>query len=252
MPNDQNSVKNLLPGTKVDIRISQEINQKRETDEPVQSFVSSVFDVLPNGMLALTMPTHGGRILLLPTGIRYEFVFTTDKGLLKAEGIIEQRYKQDNFYLFSVRLTTPLEKFQRREFFRLPCLIPMTFITLDERAASVEKMSQIHDLLQSEAGTSKIYGKGTIVDISGGGIRFVSPRDIRQSKYLLLNFTLSGSKGDVAAELLGRIVAAYPKKETDQFTYRVKILFKDTKLREQIVRFVFEEERKIRKREQGE
>ena len=76
--------KDIKPGSKVDLRMLQEVNRK-DGSKGVGTYMSSVFDLDANGNFILHMPTQGGKILLLPLNVRYEFVFTTSGGLYKAE-----------------------------------------------------------------------------------------------------------------------------------------------------------------------
>ena len=46
-------------------------------------------------------------------------------------------------------------------------------------------------------------------------------------------------------------IVAIQKEDSDRYSCRAKFIFKDLKDREKIVRFVFEEERKIRRKEVG-
>jgi len=247
----KDNFKELVPGLKVEIRILQEANRERSGLGTAHTYITTVFDTSDDGTLILNMPFDEGRLVPLPTDVRYEFVFATTKGLLKAEGTITQRFKKDNFYLLKVDFSSDIEKFQRREYYRLNCLIPMMYITLDQEAGALTSVSDIHDLLQSDITRERIMGRGTIVDISGGGIRFTTSKDLGDVAYLMLQFSLNLDGKKEQIEIIGQVVSSHKVEESGTSTYRVKILFKDSKCQEKIIRFIFEEERRQRKREQG-
>ena len=248
------SVRELLPGTRTDIRILQLVMRAKETGEEVENYPSSVFDTLPDGTIEVNCPIKEQKILILRMDLRYELVFTTENGLIRATGHFVERYKKENFYLMRFKPQGPLEKFQRREFYRLDCYIPLNYVTLAPEADDMEKMSELRGLLQKqrEEKIPTIMGQGTILDISGGGIRFITTKDLKDVSYLLLEFPIQGKNGKEQIEVIGQVRGSLPVDKNGNSEYRIKILFKDTKAQERIVHYIFEEERRIRQKESGQ
>lgn len=89
-----------------------------------------------------------------------------------------------------------------------------------------------------------------ICDISGGGVRFTGDTPLEPGQFVLLTFRLVNENTDECFYLVSQIVAIQ-KEDSDRYSCRAKFIFKDLKDREKIVRFVFEEERKIRRKEVG-
>ena len=117
-------------GAKVDIRVVSQMERSTQIAEDVKIYKSQVCDILENGELELLMPIEAGKLMLLSLGIRYEFVFYNRSGLYKAVGQVKERYKTDNCYMCRVELHSPLSKFQRRQFFRLKCIIDMRYFNI--------------------------------------------------------------------------------------------------------------------------
>ena len=226
----------------------------KETGEVVESYPSSIFDILPDDTIELNCPTKEQKIILLRLDLRYELVFTTEKGMVKATGIFTERYKKDNFYIMRFKPQGPLEKYQRREFYRLDCYIPLTYVTLPPEADDLEKMSELRGLLQKqrEEKIPSIMGQGTILDISGGGIRFITTKDLKDVSFLLLTFPIQGKDGKEQIEVIGKVRGSMPLDKNGNSEYRIQILFKDSKAQERIVHYIFEEERRIRQKERGQ
>ena len=226
----------------------------KETGEEVESYPSSIFDTLPDDTIEVNCPTKEQKIILLRTDLRYELVFTTENGLIRATGIFTERYKKDNFYLMKFKPQGPLEKYQRREFYRLDCYIPLSYVTLPPEADDLEKMSELRALLQKqrEEKVPSIMGKGTILDISGGGIRFITTKDLKDVSFLLLTFPIQGKDGKEQIEVIGKVRGSLPLDKNGNSEYRIQILFKDSKAQERIVHYIFEEERRIRQKESGQ
>ena len=101
-------MEDLMPGCKVDIRITQ-LMEKEDVDAAQGIYYTSIFDVTKDS-IELQMPMVGGRLQLLPKNIRYEFIFSAPMGLYKAQGTVTDHIKKQHFYLLKIVLTSPLEK----------------------------------------------------------------------------------------------------------------------------------------------
>lgn len=243
--------KELKPGLKVNIRLVQDASRQEKQNKDASFFVSRIYDITGDGHLELDMPTRGGKLLLLPVNVRYEFVFTSEKGMYKAQGTIVERFKRGNFYLLRAELTGKLEKFQRREYYRLNCLMPIIFRGMSDKVEQYESMAEVFMELDDPDETV-LHPKisGTIVDISGGGLRAVSEQKIEDVNYCFLEFFIEVHGEEQKVELLAKLIAVQKVPESKNYSYRFKFLFKESKMQETIIRFIFEEERKIRKKEQ--
>ncbi|MBR1635065.1 MAG: flagellar brake domain-containing protein [Lachnospiraceae bacterium] len=239
----------LKPGAKVDMRYMQSVSRDgRGNDE--DHFVSGIYDIEEDGTLELEMPTRAGKAVLVPMGVRYEMIFTMDQRLFKSEAQITQRFRKDGFSLIKAKLIAPVVKFQRREYYRLNVMLPITFITLDERAGTLERMAEIRQLLE-ERREELLIGEGTILNISGGGIRFISDTEIGDAKYLFMRFAIEAGEENRTIALIGELVAKELTEDKKHNAYRMRILFKDSRCQEMIIRYIFDQERKIRRKELG-
>ena len=241
----------IKPGNRVSIRFYQETMRSENGGEDAKVFASRVFDVLEDGTLELDVPTKEGKLLLLPQNVRYMFEFITDGGIYRCQGAITDRIKRGNFFLMKAKVISKLVKFQRREYYRLNVMMDLMFQRLDDRAGELEKMSDIKGLLQQNTFEDNVIGRGTIVDISGGGVRFISDTRMQDANYLFLIFGIEVNGQKQLVELMAKVIAVNFNPDLGTFTYRMKFIYKDSKMQETIVRFIFEEERRIRKKELG-
>ncbi len=245
-------LQSILPGMRVEIRTVQEAERAKKTGEEAPMYVSSVYNVTGNDTVELDMPlVKGNYILFSMENIRYELLFFGEKGLFRGVATIENRYRHGKFPVYLFKLAEPIERWQRREFYRLDCYIPLLYVTLSDEAGDIESMKELHGLLQETPAQKRVMGKGTILDISGGGIRFVTTQNLKDVHYLLLRFPIENPKGKEFIEVIGRIKGTSLVEGTDNTTYRIQILFKDSDAQERIVHYIFEEERRIRQKERG-
>lgn len=249
---NQMKVQELLPGTKVDIKVLQQARKEEIAGREALTFLSSVFDIRKDDSIEIMMPTQGGKVVLLSPALRYEFIFTTKNGMYKAEGLVAERFKKDGFYLVLIKLSSRLVKYQRREFYRLQCMLPMVYSSLTTEAAEAETMAETMEIVRQMNFNDIVRGYGTILDISGGGIRFASDTDLSNMEYVLIQFTIELKSGRRSLEVVGKIMGSDKPDTSKKYINRIKLIYKDSDFQEQIVQFIFEEERRLRKKGQGE
>ncbi|MCR4955993.1 MAG: PilZ domain-containing protein [Lachnospiraceae bacterium] len=214
------------------------------------SYVSMIQDIFPNGDLEIDMPIFQRKLILLHNGMRYKLVFISGKNTYIAIGEVVDRYKSENRYLLRVELKTQPEKFQRREFFRCEILLDLEYMNLP-RPENLEQLDEILKLQEQDGFEQEVY-PALILDISGGGIRFVSKREnnVGDYKKFLFNLPVEGTMKHFA--IPGRILACKLIQDSKvKYECRVEFVNIDSKQQEQIIRYIFEEERKIRKLSRG-
>ena len=237
-------------GAKTDIRVVGQVERSAQTGEEIHIYKSQVYEVLENGEIELLMPSEGGRLILLPLGIRYEFVFYTKNGLYKANGQIKERYKADNRYMLRIELNTQLSKFQRRQFYRLECVIDMTYFNITKEQADFPTVEAVIESLRDSEFFSK-QKKACIVDISGGGVRFISSEKNPFDSYTLMIVMLNNGIAEKQYLITGHIISCERVEHSDvrdiKYENRVEFLLKDRRMQEDIIKFIFAEERRSRK-----
>lgn len=237
-------------GSKVDIRIVSQLERALQENEEEKVYKSSVYDILENDEIEMLMPMEGGKLQLLSLGLRYEFMFYTSSGIYKAVGQVKERYKSDNQYIVRVELNTPLSKFQRREFFRLQCVIDMQYYPITKEQSELKSGEMILEQLRSggEAGKAK---KARIVDISGGGVRFIAEEENPTDSYVLMMIRLNVAQKEKQYLIPGRIIRCVRIENGGvsdlKYESRVEFLLNDAKMQEEIIRYIFTEERRARK-----
>ncbi len=236
-------------GDKTDIRMVQQAERASQTGVSAHIYKSQVNDITPDGGVEVTMPIEHGKVVLLSLGVRYEFVFYTNAGLYHAEGRIKERYKKDNIYVFLIELQSGLEKFQRREYYRYPCLLDIKFYQISEQDA---KRVPPDKILRSfrESGQSQTAQKDAmLLDLSGGGARFIGKDRLDMDSYILMVIRLTTSSMDKQYFIKGHVLASEEAESRwGKIETRVQFIFHDTRMQEEIIRYIFEEERKVRKR----
>lgn len=236
----------IFPGDKIDIFAS-------GLSDNSTSYKSSFSDKLTDSMWEITMPVDSGRVVLFQLGTQFDFIiYTQNKTILKSSAIVRQRYRKENMYFLAIELINNLEKIQRRQFFRLPCTIDMDFyeVRYDDKAESelefCKKMYKNHAINSKNMNTVK----SVILDISGGGIRFSLSTPLEEGTYFMAQFSLALEECTQQFNIVCKVINCTQSLDyADRYFARSKFIFDRMTEREKIVRFVFEEERRIRRRE---
>lgn len=233
----------VKPGDKIDINFLHQNNGK--------IYKSGVFDFLEDNELEITMPTDEGKMVIFNIGFECQFYFYTSKGIYTCEAVITNRYKRDNFYLLAAKIKTGLKKFQRREFFRLECLIDFIYYSIPKEVADLETTEELfEEIANPDYIDKKRLGRAT--DLSGGGMRFTTMEQIEVGSKLLAVLRLTNERIDQIFYLVADVIACDSVEHMPgMWVVRSKFEFKNIKDRDLIIRYVFEEDRMKRKKENG-
>ena len=232
------------PGDKIDITYLHQHNGK--------VYKSSVFDFLGEDVLEIGMPTEGGKMVLFQVGFECSMFFYTQKGMYTCEGKVLDRYKKDGFYMMSVKIISVPKKYQRREFYRVETSVDFNYYKITKEVAAMESTAELFEEIADPKYLAERCAARTI-DISGGGAKFMTDEELEVGSYILAVLRLTNDKMDQTLYLVTEVIACERmEKIPGKKVVRVKFHFKDLKDRDQIVRFVFEEDRMLRKKEHGE
>lgn len=230
----------IKPGNKIEIQpAAQAIKGAAEK----KIYTSKIYDIQDDERLEILMPMEGTKLILLPVDGEFHFCFYTDRGLYQCFVRIIDRYKSNQIYLLLCELTSPLSKYQRREYYRYSCSMPIrTRDLMPEELQSLEE-----GRLRLCVGLPMT--KGQIADISGGGVRFVTSAHYEAGTKILLSFALNIQGKEIPYELTG-VVIANREIETQRGMLEHRIMFVGINggSREEIIRYIFEEERRNRRR----
>ncbi len=217
----------LTIGEKIELR-PHESKGKTEDAEQARIFLSQLLDVVEESKIRIAMPTENGRLVILEEGNLYELVFFTEKGMYQCVARVEARYRTKQFIMAEMLFLSPLEKCQRRQYFRLNCILDMTY--WEEENALQHK-------------------PGVIIDISGGGARFNSMQQHKPGVIIQMHVDLPGIKMPPGKEIRAKIISSEELPNNKKIENRVEFLEMDKKIREGIVKYIFDEERKRRRRD---
>ena len=209
-------------------------------------YASHVLDEAENGNVLVSMPIQEGNIIPLSVGQEFSATFYSKTGLLQCQVMIISRFKKDTLFLMEIEQMTPLQKIQRREYFRLDCNMPVEYrvVTDQERKLIDEGIAYNIDEVQ--------WKNGVILDLSGGGIRFVSPYQEEKDGFIQLRFDISAGDNIEVVYAYASVLRS-ERNQNNAAIYDNHLMFwkMDKGMREKIIRFIFDIQRKSRSKENG-
>ncbi len=227
-------------------------------------YLSQVQDILGGGELEILMPMEKGKTLLLPKDMKFIVTFYTSGGMYQGECIVKDRYRTGTIFLLVIQLLSRLSKKQRREFFRLDCRQEVGYRPIDNKEAILrekiridrfnspeEKEECVNQLWDLEEKAEWI--PAVMLDISGGGVRLRTRKRENMEDYLMLRMRLyiEGQMKEIDLEV-SVVSRANVVNESQMIELRCKYLNITSQRQEMIVRYIFEEQRKMRAVKQGE
>lgn len=238
----------LQIGNKVDVVSVALIERKKNGEGKAPVMVSQIDDIRDDGTIIISMPMVKGKIVLINSGIRYEFLFYSKKGLYRAVGQVTGRYKEGNFAFAKIVLTTNLVKFQRREYFRLQCALPMKAYIIKESEETTSPTFDVTTYVDIPE-IAETAVSGIMVDISGGGMRFTSPVIFDNGCEIAVRTLLTN--GETKWDLILSMYVINSRRtanNSDVYETRGEFVNLNPKLRERIIKYIFDEDRRVRKK----
>ncbi len=157
-------------------------------------------------------------------------------GSIYYRGSVQEEKKK----ILSVELVSPLMKIQRRMHHRVSCHSKIFFQAISPELVHQEEQIISFDVYDISSGNFE----DSMVDISGGGIRFTTRSKVNVDDYVLARFEIMNEKRAVEMKVIGQVVyAGRLRNEQDSYDVRIKYIQLSEKARKDIIQFVFQLER---------
>lgn len=232
-------------GDRIDIETIVKSSKDAETTER-KIYRSQVYDFDTEDRIKIGMPMEQGKLVLLPVDEEYNLCFYTPSGLYQCLGRVAERVKNDGIFILIFELTTDIRKYQRREYYRLNCVLNMKSTMINENDVS-HLSEKVHFI-----DTDLTFDNGTMVDISGGGARFISKVKYPKDSNILFAFDLFVNNQLTSYKLIGKVLVSQEISNREgEYEHRVVFVNIMNDDRESIIKYIFEEERRIRRRGKG-
>jgi len=232
--------KYVVPGGEVEMRAIERGGGSEAGDGKEKTpHHSRVLKVLSEDRLEIAMPIEGGKLILLPVDGEYDMYFYGDNVVYQCNARVVDRYRYNGQYVLVMDLTSNLRNYQRREYYRFSCALEMDSRQLDEE-------EELTAATQEELLPSLPLKSSVIVDISGGGLRFVAYYAYEVNSLILCKYHLRVDGKEKEYRLVGKVLAVNElEHRPGVFDHRVQYVNVDPQDREEIIQYIFDEARKV-------
>lgn len=208
-------------GNKIEILLYDKNNELKKQE----CYVSQIEGIVDEIIFKVSLPIFEGHYVPLHTHQKVQVLQYTKQGLFGFDCEVLEREK-GVVPLLVLKRITKISKIQRRQFFRYECILPFQYKLLIEPNTM----------------------EGVIKDISGGGIRFITTNLNNPQEKIVCMISL----GDEDIRCIGEILRVI---QIEQGNYKYEMHVKFIKIqdqdREKIIKYIFDEQRKLQKRQKG-
>jgi len=212
-----------------------EIFSARDPNSLYASRVINIID-LNNQILSMYTPVLAGKSLTMNTADEYSAVVSTNHLLLRFPCTFEGYLKEELNYFVAIKLEGDGAKLQRREFFRFTCMLAMKFSVLDFEDNEAARV--LH------ASGYAAINDAIVRDIGGGGMRFITKAELDPKFHIQCTIMLGTTTIRVKCKIIEKQDFSHPVMK-----YQYRALYQDIpeQTQEEIVGYIFAEQRKRRK-----
>ena len=235
--------KYVAPGGEVELKA---IDRERNPEENGQrkAHRSRLLKILTESRVEVAMPIVDGKLILLPVDGEYDMYFYGDNVVYQCNARVTDRYRSNGQYVLVMDLTSNLRNYQRREYYRFSCALEMDSRQLGEEEIAIAAQEELLPALPLKS--------SVIVDISGGGLRFVAYYAYEVNSLILCKYHLQFEGREKEYRLVGKVLAVNElEKEPGVFDDRVQYVNVDPQDREEIIQYIFDEARKAHRKTGG-
>lgn len=233
----------ISAGEKVELQAA-EPEPEEDSKDRGKIYTSRVCAVLTEDTFEAAMPVEMGQPVLLSVDREYDLVFCGEEVSYQCFARITDRYRRDNEYIMAMELTSNPRRYQRREYHRFDCMLETLVRCLDQ-----EEVQAVEDKLPFALTRGRPMERCVVVDVGSEELCFLSSQYFEPESLLYLSYQLPTGSETKKYELIGRVAevltAVAPEGE---YRYRLQYYHADLGIREDLVRYIFEEERKSRKK----
>lgn len=208
------------------MEVNNKIEVYTENRELAKSIIQDIDEECIN--ISIATPIFKGINYPLATGDLIECNYNDGKGnIFKFKAKVKGRMF-DKIPMIILQRESDLKKIQRRDYVRIPFTNKIKYSAIDEYNEDM-----LRDIENCD------YKTGQSLDLSGGGIRIKIDESLNLDQLIILNTII----GDEEVIALGKIVRD-EKQNKNEHIYGVKFKYIDDKVRENIIKFIFQNMRK--------
>lgn len=210
----------LQAGEKIELLL------KRDNDKYTEVYFSKIEDVIDSKTYAISRPVSGGRYTYLSLGQEIGVAYFREDAEYVFDARVIERIKYGETVSAVISVISERRKLQRRNYYRLGIMIPV--------------------MLEYKHMGITVVNKLDTADISGGGIRLISPENINIGQEVTMSIAIPGVEGNL---IKGRVVRSiHSERNKKRYDIGVEFLDIHPRIRQLIIQYIFAKQRELLKK----
>lgn len=237
----------LKPGNKVDLRLLSQVeeNEEKNFQDEILVFKSQIYDLNDSGRIQMAIPMLGGEMVRFPAGTMLEALFYTDSAVYKGHLEVTALIKDGAMVVLQGIIRNKLLKFQRRQYYRLDKMIDVNYSLVERSEDEAESQEGFLATIYEEATEPIEVFRASSINISGGGMKLLTSNQLEQKQRVLLDFSLGPLDEKEQYHVLGEVIeSSLVEGVNSRFVTRIQFLSLSESKKEQIIKYIFNEERR--------
>jgi len=226
---DSMKLSEIRIGTRLELEVYNNLGEKVRP-----SLISQMEGVNDEYTAYIATPIVEGTIYPLHIGTEMDVCFFSKDNLYKFRAAVMSRGYRENIALLKIERRSDIQRFQRRQFYRFQCSVPVKF-----RVVDALNLKQDDDAPFKEVITR---------DISGGGLSLAVEEKLELGNVLECELPISEKR---KVRFWGKVVkVAKLDLEGSKYKYEIGVSFRKIENRdvEAIIGFIFKEQSRLRRK----
>lgn len=218
----------IMSGTKLEIEISNYYKGRAGL-----VMVSELEWVEEDDTAYIATPIYKGVIYPVRIASLIDIYFLHKGDMYKCRARVLDRNIKDNIPILKIIRESDFERIQRRQFFRFKCTLPVKY--------------RIVETLNRKKNEGIPFINTYLRDLSGGGVSLAVESKVEKESMIECILPLSPEK---VIDFYGKVVRVNKRIAEERYKYSLGIIFSkiENRDREEIIKFIFQEQRKLRKK----
>jgi c-di-GMP-binding flagellar brake protein YcgR len=218
----------LISGVKLELEIYNNMDEVIDIN-----FISQFEWAAKEDVAYIAAPIHEGNIYPVRLGSKLNGYFINKDDLFKCKAIVLDRTVRDNLAYLKIELKGDIEKIQRRQFFRFDYSVPITY--------------RIVTSMNPEVNQKIPFIKTITRDLSGGGLCLLLEEKVNIGEQVECELPVNNEK---VVRFFGKVTRSSMRDPEEKYKFEIGVSFRkiEYKDREAVIGFIFEEQRKLRKK----
>jgi len=211
--------------------IGDKVNIKTLNKSNNNIYISQVTDICEDEIVEISFPIHKNKAIYFINGEKLLLVIAKHDAVFEFKAVVVGK-KYENIPIVRLKVLSEPTRIQRRNFYRLKIIKPIEYRIINKSESSDEEII--------------LYNEGILLDISEGGLRFCTNREMEESDVLEM---IVGIGINRSLKLNGIIVRKeYNADKSGMYEYGVRFSEINKQAKNLLIKFIYEEQRKLLKK----